>query len=84
MTSPAATGPAAGAGAEGAGAADDDFFKRGFFEPGAGQQGVRIVDIGLQVLPVMEGEGLGADGGRERVRPGVGQWDQNFSQDFHM
>ena len=46
---------------------DDDVFQGHRLELGAGDELVEVIDITLQVLAVVEGQGLGADGGRQRV-----------------
>ena len=49
------------------GGLDDDVFQRHRLELGAGDELVEVVDITLQVLAVVEGQGLGADCGHQRV-----------------
>ena len=46
---------------------DDDVFQGHRLELGAGDEFVEIVDITLQMLAVVERQGLGADRGRQRV-----------------
>ena len=46
---------------------DDDVFQGHRLELGADDELVEVIDITLQVLAVVEGQGLGADGGRQRV-----------------
>ena len=46
---------------------DDDVFQGHRLELGAGDELVKIVNITLQMLAVVEGEGLGADRGRKGV-----------------
>ena len=49
------------------GGLDDDVFQGHRLELGAGDELVKIVNITLQMLAVVEGEGLGADRGRKGV-----------------
>ncbi len=50
---------------EGAGGLADDFFEGEVFEAAAGEEFVEVVDVGLEVFAVVEGEGACADGGGE-------------------
>ncbi len=56
---------------EGAGGLADDLSQGQVFEAAAGEQLVEVVDVGLEVFAVVEGEGAFADDGFERVK-GVG------------
>ena len=56
---------------EGAGGLADDLGQGQVFEAGAGEQFVEVVDVGLEVFSVVEGEGAFADDGLEGVG-GVG------------
>ena len=58
-------GQVAGGGAEGR--RDDYLLQRHGLELGPCDEFVQVVHIALQVLPVVEGQGLGADGGCERI-----------------
>ena len=46
----------------------DDLLEAFAFPGAAGQGRIQVVDVGQEVLSVVEGKGLGADGGRECVR----------------
>ena len=56
---------------ESSGGLADDLFEGEVFEAGAGEQFVEVVDVGLEVFAVVEGEGAFADHGLQSVR-GVG------------
>ena len=56
---------------EGAGGLSDDLGQGQVFEAGAGEQFVEVVDVGLEVFAVVEGEGAFADDGLKCVG-GVG------------
>ena len=58
-------GEGAGRGAHGG--RDDDLLQGHGLELRAGDEFVEIVHVGLQVLAVVEGEGLGTDRGRESI-----------------
>ena len=45
----------------------DDLFQREAFPGGAGEELVQVVDVGLEVLAVMEADGTGADHGLQRT-----------------
>ena len=44
-----------------------DFLQREAFPGGAGEEFVQVVDVGLEVLAVMEADGTGADHGLQRI-----------------
>ncbi len=52
---------------EGAGGLCHDFFEGEVFEAAAGEELVEVVHVGLEVLAVVEAQGLGADDGLEGV-----------------
>ena len=49
------------------GGLDDDVFQGHRLELGAGDELVEVIDITLQMLAMVEGQGLGADCGCQRV-----------------
>jgi hypothetical protein len=56
---------------EGAGGLRYDFFEGEVFEAAAGKEFVEVVHVSLEVLAVVEAQGLGADDGLKGVE-GVG------------
>ncbi len=53
---------------EGAGGLADDLGQGQVFEAGAGEQFVEVVDVGLEVFAVVEGEGARTDGRFQGIR----------------